>query len=162
MCLLIATTNNIILTSTITSTITITIAIPHYHCHYHYFYTILISFQSISFSRQILGFINRVGTNVGSTKEPYEKPSVLKTKTLSMATDVQVPSQVEAMPLEDQGSKVTLPSTEELIGSNGTDQNFLSRQVSVFAIFLFSAKKKGFPLLVYGNCKLLFPVKQIR
>lgn len=73
-----------------------------------------------------------MGTNVENTKEVYERPSVLKTRSLSMVIDRQVPSRIGDKALEDEGSKVTLPSTQELIGSDGKDRKYLSSQVSLF------------------------------
>ena len=77
-----------------------------------------------------------MGTNVENTKELYERPSVLKTKSLSMVIDRQVPSRIGNKALEDQGSKVTLPSTQELIGGNGKHRKYLSSQVSLLLFFL--------------------------
>jgi len=72
-----------------------------------------------------------VGTNVENIKELHERPSVLKTRSLSMVIDRQVPSKIGDKALEDEGSKVTLPSTQELIGSDGKDRKYLSSQVSL-------------------------------
>ena len=62
-------------------------------------------------------------------KEPYEEPSVLRTKSLSMAADVQDALRVTEVPLEDQEAKVTLPSSLELMKGDGKVSKFLSRQV---------------------------------
>ena len=70
-----------------------------------------------------------------NTKELYEKPSTLKAKSLFMVIDRQVPSRIGDRPLGAFGSKVTLPSTHELIGSDGNGKNYLSSQVSL-SIFL--------------------------
>ena len=62
-------------------------------------------------------------------KEPYEEPSVLRTKSLSMAADVQDALRVTEVSLEDQEAKVTLPSSLELMKGDGKVSKFLSRQV---------------------------------
>lgn len=88
--------------------------------------------QSKSYSKQILRIVNLVGYSVDYTKELYEKPSVLKTKSLSMVLDRQVPSRIGNKALEYQGSKVTLPATQELIGRDGENKQYLSTQVRLF------------------------------
>ena len=87
--------------------------------------------QSQSFTKKILRLVNRVGNNVEDTKELYERPSVLKTKSLSMVLDRQVPSRIGDKALEYQGSQVTLPSTQELIGDDGKSKQHLSTQVGL-------------------------------
>ena len=64
------------------------------------------------------------------TKKLYEKPSVLKCKSLSMVLDRQVPSRIGNKALEYQGSKVTLPSLQDLIGGDGKNNQYLSTQVN--------------------------------
>ena len=91
--------------------------------------------QSQSFTKKILRLVNRVGNNVDHTKELYEKPSVLKTRSLSMVLDRQVPSRIGDKALEYQGSKVTLPSTQELIGDDGKNKKYLSTQVRLSGTF---------------------------
>ena len=60
----------------------------------------------------------------------YERPSVLQTRSLSMVLDRQVPSRIGNKALEYHGSKVTLPSTQELIGDDGKNKEYISTQVS--------------------------------
>lgn len=91
--------------------------------------------QSQSFTKEILRLVNRVGNNVDRTKELYERPSVLKTRSLSMVLDRQVPSRIGNKALEYQGSKVTLPSPQELIGDDGKNQEYLSTQVRLTGTF---------------------------
>lgn len=74
--------------------------------------------------------MNRVGSNVEAIKELYEKPSVLKTRTLSMVVDRQIPSRIGGKALEDESSKVVIPSIEQLVGDGGNDGQYLSSQVS--------------------------------
>ncbi|KAL9952359.1 hypothetical protein ACROYT_G039604 [Oculina patagonica] len=88
--------------------------------------------KSKSYSKEILRLVNRVGNNVDYTKELYEKPSVLKTRSLSMVLDRQVPSRIGNKALEYEGSKVTLPSTQELIGEDGKNKQYLSTQLLTF------------------------------
>lgn len=105
--------------------------------HVSYQRRFLIYSQSKLYSKQILGLVNRVGTNVEKNKELYEKPSILKAKSLFMVIDRQVPSRIGDRPLGALGSKVTLPSTQELIGGNSNDINYLSSQVSLLLYFVF-------------------------
>lgn len=98
-------------------------------------YVFLFFLQSQSFTKKILRLVNRVGNNVDHTKELYEKPSVLKTRSLSMVLDRQVPSRIGDKALEYQGSKVTLPSTQELIGDDGKNKKYLSTQVRLSGTF---------------------------
>ena len=58
-----------------------------------------------------------------------------------MVVDRQIPSRIGNKPLEDQGSVVTLPSTQELIGGDGKDRQYLSSQVSLF-LEIFEKKIK--------------------
>ena len=90
--------------------------------------TVFFSFpQSQLFTKKILCLVNRVGNIVGHTKKLYERPSVLKTRSLSMVLDRQVPSRIGNKSLEYQGSKVTLPSTQELIGDNDKNKTYLTQ-----------------------------------
>lgn len=75
--------------------------------------------------------MNRVGSNVEAIKELYEKPSVLKTRTLSMVIDRQTPSRIGSKALEDESSKVVIPSIEQLVGDDGNLGQYLSSQVSL-------------------------------
>lgn len=75
--------------------------------------------------------MNRVGSNVEAIKELYEKPSVLKTRTLSMVVDRQIPSRIGGKALEDESSKVVIPSIEQLVGDDGNVGQYLSSQVSL-------------------------------
>ena len=52
-----------------------------------------------------------------------------------MVLDRQVPSRIGGKALEYQGSKVTLPSTQELIGDDGKDKEHLSTQVRLAGTF---------------------------
>ena len=79
--------------------------------------------------------MTRVGDSIPHIKEPYEEPSVLKTKYLSMAADLQVPSKIADMPLEDQSAKVTLPIFQDLLTGIGKEGEFLSRQVCLQSIY---------------------------
>ncbi|XP_068684192.1 polycystin-1-like protein 2 [Montipora foliosa] len=88
--------------------------------------------KSKSYSQKIVGLVTRVGDSIPHIKEPYEKPSVLKTKYLSMAADLQVPSKIADMPLEDQSAKVTLPPFQDLLAVIGKKGEFLSRQLVTF------------------------------
>lgn len=95
--------------------------------------------QSQSFSKRILRLVNRVGNDVDHTKELYERPSVLKTRSLSMVLDRQVPSRIGNKTLEYLGSRVTLPSTKELLGEDAKKREYLSTQVRL-AVTFFSLK----------------------
>lgn len=52
-----------------------------------------------------------------------------------MVLDRQVPSRIGNKALEYEGSKVTLPSTQELIGEDGKNKQYLSTQVRLFVAF---------------------------
>ena len=54
-----------------------------------------------------------------------------------MVLDRQVPSRIGNKALEYNGSKVTLPSTQELIGDDGKNKEYLSTQVRLTKSFLF-------------------------
>ena len=75
----------------------------------------------------MLCLVTRVGNNVGHTKELYERPSELKTRSLSMVLELLDPSRIGNKSLEYQGSKVTLPSTQELIGGNDKNKTYLTQ-----------------------------------
>lgn len=53
-----------------------------------------------------------------------------------MVLDRQVPSRIGNKALEYEGSKVTLPSTQELIGEDGKNKQYLSTQVRLFVSLL--------------------------
>ena len=88
--------------------------------------------------------MNRVGSNVEAIKELYEKPSVLKTRTLS---DRQTPSRIGSKALEDESSKVVIPSIEQLVGDDGNLGQYLSSQVSLPKKF---SKIKFFEIIHVG------------
>ena len=74
--------------------------------------------------------MDQVGTNLESTKELYEKPTVIRTRSLSMVIDRQVPSRIGDKTLEEEGTKVSLPSSKELLGNiDEKDVSYLSTQV---------------------------------
>ena len=97
-----------------------------------------------------------MGNSVDYTKELYEKPSVLKTKSLSMVLDRQVPSRIGNKALEYQGSKVTLPATRELIGRDGENKQYLSTQVR---LFLYTCSFSFFMCFFVVHSPLLFVVE---
>ena len=102
---------------------------------FDYFLRSFFFSQSQLFTKTILRLVNRVGNNVERTKELYERPSVLKTRSLSMVLDRQVPSRIGDKALEYQGAQVTLPSTQELIGEDGKNKEHLSTQVCLAGSF---------------------------
>lgn len=56
-----------------------------------------------------------------------------------MVLDRQVPTKIGNKTLEYQGSRVTLPSTQELLGEDSKKREYLSTQVRL-AVTFFSLK----------------------
>ncbi|PFX27651.1 Polycystic kidney disease protein 1-like 2 [Stylophora pistillata] len=88
--------------------------------------------KSKAFSKRILNLVTRLGSTVDNTKKLYEKPSVLKSKSVSMVLDRQIPSRIGNKSLVYQDSKVTLPSVEVLIGEESRNKEYLSTQLVTF------------------------------
>ena len=63
-----------------------------------------------------------------------------------MVLDRQVPSRIGNKALEYHGSQVTLPSTQELLGDDGKNKEYLSTQVRLAGTFFSLKCFETFPL----------------
>ena len=74
--------------------------------------------------------IDQVGSSLLQTKELYEKPSVFKTKSMSMVIDRQKPARMGGKTIKDRDMMISLPGIEELLrGKDGAKESYLSTQV---------------------------------
>ena len=74
--------------------------------------------------------MDQVGSNVEDSKELYEKPTTISSRSLSMTIDRQVPSLIGGKTLGKNGTRIALPSTKELLPDvHEDDKSPVSSQV---------------------------------
>lgn len=76
-----------------------------------------------------INLVDKVGDSLVKTKKLYEKPTVFKTKSMTMVLDRQKPDLIGDKTIQDGDTKIVLPSTDSLIKDQASKDNFLSSQV---------------------------------
>lgn len=66
-----------------------------------------------------------------SSQEVGDEPLEMKTKAISMRLDRQLPSAISDKPAEINGSKVTFPPPEKLLGSKAMGMAHVDTQVAI-------------------------------
>lgn len=72
-----------------------------------------------------------MGSSLLATKTVGEKPTVMKTNSLAMVLDRQLPDKMGGKTLGEGDSAVTLPSAATLFGSSSGDLPAVDSQVTI-------------------------------
>ena len=78
-----------------------------------------------------LRLVDQVGVRLLGTKFPGEEPSVLKTDTLAVLLERQLPDKMGHRAMKEEGSEVILPSANDLFGTSTRNLASVDSQVTI-------------------------------